>query len=236
MDTQTKTRTPGHGATEAKTLQRLIADRDRATQETGRYCGVEAFTLRDSDPLKYARFYSRIHSTVLAAREVARYVAASPGGREMGKSLWALTTPEGDTLALSLGFFAHTSSFPVAIRHMAAEGFDENPGINDADVFVTDDGLTGGAPHPGDTYTYVPLVIDGEVVAWAVGLNHIMEAGALVSGSWPGFCVDTFMDGFVVPPMKTGENLRQAPWWNNLWKRRTRAGTLNILDDKTRLS
>lgn len=223
-------------ATRAKTLRELVAERDRLTAETGHYCGVTKFRLKDEDPLRYERFYSRIHSTVLAAREVARYVAASPGGREMGESLWALTTPEGDSLAISLGFFSHIASFPVAIRHMADEGFDDNPGINDADVFSTDDGLTGGAPHPGDTYTYVPMVIDGEIIGWAVGLNHIMEAGAPVAGSWPGFCVDTFMDGFVFPPMKTGENLKQATWWNNLWKRRTRAGALNILDDKMRLA
>jgi acetone carboxylase, alpha subunit len=80
------------------------------------------------------------------------------------------------------------------------------------------------------------MVIDGEIIGWAVGLNHIMEAGAPVAGSWPGFCVGTFMDGFVFPPMKTGENLRQATWWNNLWKRRTRAGALDILDDKMRLA
>jgi N-methylhydantoinase B/acetone carboxylase alpha subunit len=226
----------GENAAKAKTLKQMIQERDRLTEETGHYCGVTEFDLKNADPLKYERFYSRLHSTVLAAREVARYVAASPGGREMGESLWCLTTPEGDSLALSLGFFSHISSFPVAIRHMADENFDENPGINDADVFSTDDGLTGGAPHPGDMYTYVPIVVDGEVISWAIGLNHIMEAGAPMAGSWPGFCVDTFMDGFVVPPMKTGENLKSFTWWNNLWKRRTRAGTLNILDDKMRVA
>jgi N-methylhydantoinase B/acetone carboxylase alpha subunit len=219
-----------------KTLRQMIAERDRLTEETGHYCGVTELTLRDADPMKFERFYSRLHSCVLAAREVARYVAASPGGREMGESLWALATPEGDTLALSLGFFSHTSSFPVAVRYMVNENYEDNPGIDDGDIFMTDDGLTGGAPHPGDTYCYVPIAVDGEVVGWAVGLNHIMEAGAPVAGSWPGFAVDTFMDGFVFPPMKTGENLRQANWWNALWKRRTRAATMNILDDKMRLS
>lgn len=219
-----------------RTLKQMFEERDRLTEQSGHYYGITELTLRDSDPLKFERFYSRLHTCVLAAREVARYVAASPGGREMGESLWALTTAEGDSLALSLGFFSHTAAFPVAVRYMATEGFDDNPGINDGDVFCTDDGLTGGAPHPGDTYCYVPIAVDGEIIAWAVGLNHIMEAGAPVAGSWPGFCVDTFMDGFVFPPMKTGENLRQATWWESLWKRRTRAASLNILDDKMRLA
>ncbi len=219
-----------------RSLRQMFEERDRLTRDSGHYYGIRELTLRDSDPLKFERFYSRLHTCVLAAREVARYVAASPGGREMGESLWALTTAEGDSLALSLGFFSHTAAFPVAVRYMANEGFDDNPGIRDGDIFCTDDGLTGGAPHPGDTYSYVPIAIDGKIIAWAVGLNHIMEAGAPVAGSWPGFCVDTFMDGFVFPPMKTGENLQQATWWESLWKRRTRAGSLNILDDKMRLA
>lgn len=224
------------GGQQTRTLKQMIDERDRLTEQTGHYYGIEHLSLRDADPMKFERFYSRLHTCVLAAREVARYVAASPGGREMGESLWALTTAEGDTLALSLGFFSHTAAFPVAVRYMADQAYDSNPGIRDGDVFSTDDGLTGGAPHPGDTYCYVPIAVDGEIVAWTVGLNHIMEAGAPMAGSWPGFCVDTFMDGFVFPPMKTGENLRQATWWEALWKRRTRAASLNILDDKMRLA
>jgi N-methylhydantoinase B/acetone carboxylase alpha subunit len=224
------------GRQQGRTLKQMIEERDRLTEQTGHYYGIEHLSLRDADPMKFERFYSRLHTCVLAAREVARYVAASPGGREMGESLWALTTAEGDTLALSLGFFSHTAAFPVAVRYMADQAYDLNPGIRDGDVFSTDDGLTGGAPHPGDTYCYVPIAVDGEIVAWTVGLNHIMEAGAPMAGSWPGFCVDTFMDGFVFPPMKTGENLRQATWWESLWKRRTRAASLNILDDKMRLA
>jgi acetone carboxylase, alpha subunit len=217
-------------------LKELVELRDKLTEETGHYYGIKELKLKNSDPVKYERFYSRIHAAVLAAREVARYVTASPGSREMGESLWTLTTPEGDTLAISLGFFSHLNSSRVAIRFMAENNYDENPGINDGDVFVTDDGKTGGAPHPGDTYTYVPIVVEGEIVGWAMSVNHIMEAGAPVAGSWPGFAVDTFMDGFVVPPMKTGENLRQFTWWEQLWKQRTRAGTLNNLDDKMRLA
>ncbi len=224
------------GKKQIRTLKEMIEERDRLLAESGHYYGIETLSLRDADPMKYERFYSRLHTCVLGAREVARYVAASPGGREMGESLWALTTAEGDSLALSLGFFSHTAAFPVAIRYMADEAYDSNPGICDGDIFCTDDGLTGGAPHPGDTYCYVPIAVDGEIVAWTVGLNHIMEAGAPMAGSWPGFCVDTFMDGFVFPPMKTGENLTQATWWDALWKRRTRAATLNILDDKMRLA
>lgn len=219
-----------------ESLLSLVEERDRLTEETGHYYGVTKLSLKESDPIRYERFYSRLHASLIAAYEVSRYVAASPGAREMGEILWALLTPEGDALVISPGFFSHVNSGRVAVRFMADHHYDDNPGIRDGDVFVTDDGESGGAPHPGDTYTYVPIIHDDTLVGWAMGINHIMEAGAPVAGSWPEYGVDTFWDGFVVPPIKTGENLQQFTWWEQMWLRRTRAGAMNNLDDKMRLS
>ena len=223
-------------ARKGPTLKEMISERDRLTAETGHYYGVKELTLRDSDPIKYERFYSKIHASVLAARESARFVAASPGSREMGEVLWGIATPEGDTLAVSLGFLSHTAIFPVAVRYMADNDYDINDGIEDGDVYAVSDGLTGGVPHPGDFYSFVPICVDGEVIAWAIGINHLMENGAPVAGSWATFSVDTFMDGLVCPPMRTGRKLKQESWWKAIWERRTRAATMNILDDKMRLA
>jgi len=223
-------------ATTKPTLRAQIEQRDRLTRETGHYYGIDELSLRDADPIKYERFYSKLHAAVLAARESARFVAASPGSREMGECLWGIATPEGDTLAVSLGFLSHTVIFPVAVRYMAENDYDVNDGIEDGDVYAVSDGLTGGVPHPGDFYSFVPICVDGEVVAWAVGINHLMENGAPVAGSWATFSVDTFMDGLVCPPMRTGRKLKQESWWKAIWERRTRAATMNILDDKMRLA
>ena len=97
------------------TLRQMIAERDRLTAESGHYCGITELTLRDADPIKYERFYAKLHSAVLAARESARFVAASPGSRAMGECWWGLATPAGDTLAVSLGF-------PLAHRDLPGLG------------------------------------------------------------------------------------------------------------------
>jgi len=217
-------------------LRELVAARDKLTEKTGRYFGLERLRAREEDPIKFERFYSEIHNLVLRARESARFVAASPGGREMGESLWSICTPEGDTLANSLGFLTHMVAYKQCIKYMAEAGFEDNPGIRDGDIFATDDGAIGGAPHPGDTYSYMPIFVEDEIVGWAAAVNHVMEAGAPVAGSWPGFSVDTTMDGLVFPPMKVGENRTPATWWNQLWMSRTRAGIFNVLDDKMRLA
>ena len=119
---------------------------------------------------------------------------------------------------------------------MAEKEYDVNDGIEDGDVYAVSDGLTGGVPHPGDFYSFVSICYEGEIIGWAVGINHLMENGAPVSGSWATFSVDTFMDGLVCPPMRTGRKLKQESWWKAIWQRRTRAATMNILDDKMRLA
>ena len=58
----------------------------------------------------------------------------------MGEAVWALTTAEGDSVALSEGFVAHSAAFPVAVKFMVDRGYEENPGFNDGDVYVSDDG------------------------------------------------------------------------------------------------
>ena len=227
---------PSRPVNTGPTLRQQVSERDRLTQETGHYYGITDLSLRDADPIKYERFYNKLHAAVLAARESARFVAASPGSREMGECLWGITTPEGDTLAVSMGFLSHTAIFPVAIRYMADNDYDVNDGIEDGDVYAVSDGKTGGVPHPGDFYSFTSICHEGEVVGWAVGINHLMENGAPVAGSWATFSVDTFMDGLVCPPMRTGRKLRQESWWKAIWERRTRASTMNILDDKMRLA
>ena len=45
-----------------------VAERDRLTQDTGHYYGVKELSLRDADPIRYERFYNKLHAAVLAAR------------------------------------------------------------------------------------------------------------------------------------------------------------------------
>ena len=104
----------------------ILKERDATTSQSGHYWGVEEFSIRDADPMKFERFYSRIQSVVISAREVARYVAASPGGREMGENGWALATPEGESLAISFGFTSHAAAFPYAIRFMIEKNYENN--------------------------------------------------------------------------------------------------------------
>jgi N-methylhydantoinase B/acetone carboxylase alpha subunit len=80
----------------------------------------------------------------------------------------------------------------------------------------------------------VPVFYRNELIAWTVGLNHIVDVGGLQPGGASSVSFNVFTDGFTYPPTKTGTNFQQHKWWELHWKRRTRTGVFNILDDKMR--
>lgn len=217
------------------TLQEKL-DKKRELTNPDAYYGIENLQLRNENPPRFERFYSRLLNAAQSARQTAKNVAASPGTREMGELLFEVATPEGDAVAISMGLQGHLDIIPIGIEHMIEEGFEENPGIESGDVFGAADPLTCGSPHPGDVFAYLPIMKEGECVAWAAGMNHIMDVGAVQPGSWPPYSPTTYSDGFVYPPLKVGEDFEHYTWWYNFWRRRTRAPDYNILDEKMRLS
>jgi N-methylhydantoinase B/oxoprolinase/acetone carboxylase alpha subunit len=218
-----------------RTLIEQIRHTDSLT-EGGFYHGLELLVERERDPITYERFYDAVHSAVMGARETSKNVAASPGARELGELLFALLTPEGHAVAVSSGLVGHQGAFRIAIKYMAENGYDRNPGIRPGDIFLACDPATSGTPHPGDVYTFIPLFSGEELIGWAAGMNHTMEAGGSVPGAWPPWSPNTFTDGYLVPPTKVGENYEDYTWLYKQFERRTRAPMFNILDEKMRVA
>lgn len=226
----------GAGRAQAAGLRAALARRDALAHNGEQYYGIQELELKNGDPTRYERFYSALQVGLVSAREVSKFVSASPGSREMGELLFGLLTPEGDPIGISLGLAGNIACFPIGVRWMIEAGYEDNPGIRPGDIFSGDDPATSGTIHPGDCFTYLPIFHEGELVAWAAGMNHIIDVGSMLGGSWPPFSQDIFTDGFVFPLTKTGEDYEYHTWWIETWKRRTRAAVFNILDEKMRLS
>ena len=218
-----------------KTLKEAMDEKDQLFRQTGCIYGLDKLQLLEDDPVKFMRFQLRLVAACVNARETAKLIAASPTSLIMGELLFLLTTPEGDCACASHGLVAHVESVPFILRSVAQLGFENNPKIRDGDIFSTNEPYYG-APHGSDCFTLVPVFYDGELIAWTVGLNHILEVGGIVPGNVSGLSPNAFTDGFLYPPIKTGENFEQYKWWELLWMRRTRVGPINILDDKMRVA
>jgi len=218
---------------QGRTITEMVDDKERLFRETGCAYGLEELQLVKSDPAKFMRFQMRLVAACVNAREMAKLISANPMSLIQGELLFLLATPEGDVTAASYGLAGHIQSFPFILRSIADLGFEDDPGIHRGDIFATNDPLYG-APHNADNYTWVPVFHEDELIAWTVGLNHIVDVGGLQPGGLGTISTSVFTDGFTYPPTKTGANFKQHKWWELHWKRRTRTEVFNVLDDKMR--
>src|SRR3989440_11099725 len=123
----------------------MLTESERLFAETGRYCGVEELELKQSDPIRFEKIFSRLRGGLVTARETALNISASPIVKEIGELCFALYTPEGDSVALSTGIIVHVHTMSDAIKYMIRQGYEESPGIEPGDILTTHDATIGHA-------------------------------------------------------------------------------------------
>jgi N-methylhydantoinase B/acetone carboxylase alpha subunit len=213
---------------------------DAAIRETGHLFGLENLRLMDEDPIKFDKFQWRLFAAVNAARETSKYVSGSPAAVGMAELVDMLALPEGEVVAASAGLAGHIGSFPIMIRTMTRNGCEENPGIRDTDIWGCNDSRAG-CPHPTDMYTYLPVFHEGDLVCWVAGANHVADSGhSICAGGVSMYSPTTYCDGLTYGPMVIGqrvdgEYVHYDPFLR-MMASRTRTGSLNILDEKMRLT
>ena len=110
----------------------MLDESERLFADTGHYHGLEDLELKDADPIRYEKLFSRLRGGLVSARETALNISASPIVRELGELCFALYTPEGDNVALSTGIIVHVHTMRDAIKFMVRSGWEDNPGIRPA--------------------------------------------------------------------------------------------------------
>jgi N-methylhydantoinase B len=221
---------------EGKRLDEMLAESERLFAETGSYYGLTGrLELKDSQPIEYEKLFSRLRGGLVSARETALNISASPIVRELGELCFALYTPEGDSIALSTGIIVHVHTMSDAIKYMVRHGWEDNPKIRPGDIFANDDPVIGDV-HNADVQTFVPIFWEGELVAWAGGVTHVLDIGASTPGGVPVGPTNRLDDGIDLPCMKIGEDDELAQWHLIRCQKQTRAPMYYLLDERTRLA
>jgi N-methylhydantoinase B/acetone carboxylase alpha subunit len=220
---------------DGRRLQEMLTDSERLFAETGRYAGLHELEMMAGDPIGYEKLFSRIRGGLVSARETALNISASPIVRELGELCFALYTPEGDSLALSTGIIVHVHTMSDAIKWMVRNGYEHNPGIRPGDIFANNDPTIGDV-HNADVQTFVPIFWEGELLAWAGGVTHVLDIGASTPGGVPVGPTTRYEDGIDLPCMKIGERDELARWHLERCSKRTRASLYYLLDERTRLA
>jgi N-methylhydantoinase B len=221
---------------DGKRLDEMLAESERLFAQTGSYYGLSGgLELKDSEPIEYEKLFSRLRGGLVSARETALNISASPIVRELGELCFALYTPEGDSIALSTGIIVHVHTMSDAIKYMVRHGWEDNPKIRPRDIFANDDPVIGDV-HNADVQTFVPIFWEGELIAWAGGVTHVLDIGASTPGGVPVGPTNRLDDGIDIPCMKIGEDDELAQWHLIRCQKQTRAPMYYLLDERTRLA
>ena len=220
---------------DGRSLRQMLADSEAAFAATGRCFGVERLELKESDPIRFEKLFSRLRGSLVNARETSLNISASPIVKELGELCFALYGPEGDSITLSTGILVHVHTMSEAIKYMLRSDYEENPGINDGDIFVNNDPHIGNV-HTADVQTLVPIYWAGEVVGWAGGVTHVMDIGSNTPGSNAVGPTTRYEDGLYLPCMKCGTNDRLFQDHVRRCERAVRTPMYWSLDEKTRLA
>ena len=123
-----------------------------------------------------------------------------------GDSIVAIFNAQGDLVNASAGTYLHAVIPPIVIKYIISR-HSQNPGINDGDVWYTNDALYGGIHNP-DQVAIMPVFYEGELVAWTAALSHTTETGAIEPGGMPLTAKSRFEEGMNLPPMRVGQNFQ----------------------------
>jgi N-methylhydantoinase B len=110
------------------------------------------------------------------------------------------------------------------------ENRSDNPGIEDGDMFLTNDPWVGGGLHQWDECLFAPLFWEGELFCWTAASCHENDLGGpLGASSLPG-ADGVFWEPMPTPPFKMVKNGLFLRDQEEAWVRRSREPMLLALD------
>jgi N-methylhydantoinase B/acetone carboxylase alpha subunit len=220
---------------DGKYVKTMLEESEELFGQTGHYYGLEQLTMKEQQPIRYEKIFSRLRGGMVNARETALNISASPIVREIGELCFALYTPEGDSITLSTGIMVHVHTMSDAIKWMVRQDYEENPCINNGDIFVNNDDFIGDV-HNADVQNIIPLFWEGELIGWAGGVTHEIDVGAPLPSGMPMGPIHRYEDGFMLSCQKVGTNDRLHRDYELRCQTAVRLPFYWILDEKTRIA
>ena len=147
----------------------------------------------------------------------------------------AIYTPEGDAIALSNGIMVHVHTMSRFIKWMIRNGYEENPGIRDGDIFANNDAFIGTVQVP-DVMDVVPIFHEGKLVGWAGAVCHELEVGGITPGGDVCLAQERFTEGLFVCAEKIGENDEIRRDYVIRCERNLRMPIYWVLDEKAKVA
>lgn len=126
-------------------------------------------------------------------------------------------------------FLQYLSSATGSAVKWTLEYRSDNPGIEDGDIFLTNDPWIG-ATHQSDVALIAPVFWQGELFCWVGNTLHQWDMGGTAPGGFNPMAVDVFWESGCIPPIKIVERGRLRKDLEEEYTRRSRLPQLVALD------
>ncbi len=217
------------------TLKQRMQAGDEAFAKTGHLFGLEELACKEGDPGTYEAVWHILSNLCNTAWATGCKVSSSPIAAEGGDALWGLHTPTGEAICISRGITAHAGLLSDMIKNFIRAGYEEFPGFKQGDIFENNDPHYGGI-HSPDFDMCMPILYEGEIIAWASAVSHVADAGSVTPGSIGFLNPDCYSDGIPISMEKVGEGDRFYPWYEMRIRSRTRTPDFVMGDARGRLA
>ena len=167
----------------------------------------------DIDPITYEVVRHRLLAIVAQQSAVLKNVSGSPLVTEANDCNTGIYLPDGQIAAMGPHIVFHSGSMELVVSHIIADCEDET-GINEGDVFITNDPYKG-ALHLPDVTMLEPVIHEGVRIGWVGSCCHVLDIGGMTPSSWCPDATESFQEGLVLPPTKLVEAGRtRGDVWN----------------------
>lgn len=160
----------------------------------------------DTDPVTAQVVRSRLVAITDQMRIALQSVSGSPTVTEASDFFTGLYLPDGAFVTMGHQVTFEAPPVGALIRHLQ----DQNWKLKDGDRIIGNDPFIG-ALHQNDVQMCAPLIIDGELVAWAGVMAHETDMGGMDFASWSPKAKEIWQEGLRIPAVKLvdGGDLRE---------------------------
>ena len=153
-----------------------------------------------TDMITYEVIRNRLSAIVAQQSLVLRNVSGSPLVTEANDCNTGLYLPNGEIVAMGPHNIFHSGSMEQVTANIMA-AFSASGGINEGDVFITNDPYKG-ALHMPDVTMLQPVFVEGEHIGWVGSCAHVLDIGGMTPSSWCPDATQVYQEGLCLPPTK----------------------------------
>lgn len=149
------------------------------------------------DPVIVQVVRSRLLAITEQMRLALQAVSGSPTVTEASDFFTGLYLPDGSFVTMGHQVTFEAPPVGALIKHLLAKGTK----LRDGDRIVGNDPFIG-ALHQNDLQMCAPLVVDGELIAWAGVMAHETDMGGMDFASWSPKAKEMYQEGIRIPAVK----------------------------------